>query len=401
MTTKIPNYDHPDVEELSRADERNITNQDCKREEEENQLRAVVEHDDNAVKDGKLMSSVLNQGFSSFMPDMVFDQLTKDYAMSKQIFGETLLRLVTGYDPNYIKKNLNIPEFQRELDEKIKQKYEDLNKKGLLDKGGQITQQGLQLAALVMYSEELDSLMPKGFFGEKENKKINQYGTNESYRAYKKGDSYRDLALRRSIKQAIRRGHSKLHEGDLQVNEKQSKGSIHMVYAVDASGSMKGKKIEAAKKAGIALAYKAIEAKDNVGLLSFSTEIREKMMPTQNFNELLLKIAGLTAARETDLTSAIKETFNMFPKGNSTKHLTIITDGLPTIGTDPEKEALEAVSMARNQGITVSIVGINLDEKGQELAEKLIEIGQGKMYVIRDLNNLDTIILDDYYSLKQ
>ena len=37
-----------------------------------------------------------------------------------------------------------------------------------------------------------------------------------------------------------------------------------IIYGLDASGSMKGNKLKAAKKAGIALAFKAIEEKNTV-----------------------------------------------------------------------------------------------------------------------------------------
>jgi len=79
--------------------------------------------------------------------------------------------------------------------------------------------------------------------------------------------------------------------------------------------------------------------------------------------------------------------------------LILITDALPTIGEEPENETLKEASIARNNGITISLIGINLNEKGRKLAEKIVEIGRGRLYVVRDTEKIDKIVLEDYYSL--
>ena len=88
----------------------------------------------------------------------------------------------------------------------------------------------------------------------------------------------------------------------------------------------------------------------------------------------------------------------MFTNENITKHLILITDALPTTGKDPEKETLQEVSIARNAGITISLIGIKLNEKGKKLAEKIVELGEGKLYTVKNLENIGKIVLEDYYS---
>lgn len=386
-----------ELKQLSKAEE--TTGKLTFQQLEDKFMHSVLENDKKIIDSGKLISDIMNQGMSSFSPDLMFEQLVKNYKIAKQIYGESLIRLVSGYEPDYINKNIGIPEFQRELKEKIQQKIQELKEQGFLHKDNSLSEKGIELASLVLYFEELNKIIPKGITGEKISKKTYVYGEKENARLYKKGDRYRNIALKKSVKLALRRGHSHFDRKDLQVYEKQSKGQTYIVYALDASGSMKGKKIEACKKAGIALAYKAINEKDKVGLIVFGSEIKEIIEPTSDFTRLLKEITKIRASKETDIVSTLQKAIELFPNEDITQHLILITDALPTKGDEPEKSTLEEASIARSKGITISLIGINLDEKGKKLAEKIVELGEGRLYVVRDLENVDRIVLEDYYSV--
>ena len=386
-----------EIKELSKAEE--LTGKLSFQQLEDKFMHAVLENDKKVIDSGKLISDAISQGMSSFSPDLMFEQLVKNYTLAKQIYGESIIRLVSGYEPDYIKKNIGIPEFQRELKEKIRQKIEELKELGFLQKDNSLSEKGVELASLVLYFEELDKIVPKGVIGEKISKKTFIYGEKENSRIFKKGDRYRDIALKKSVKLAIRRGHSYFGNKDLQVYEKQSKGQTYIVYALDASGSMKGRKIDACKKAGIALAYKAIIEKDKVGLIVFGSEIKEVIEPTLDFTILLKEITKIRASKETDIVGTLQKAIELFPNENITKHLILITDALPTKGEEPEKSTLEEASIARSKGITISLIGIGLEERGKRLAEKIVQLGEGRLYIARDLENVDKIVLEDYYSV--
>jgi hypothetical protein len=76
-----------------------------------------------------------------------------------------------------------------------------------------------------------------------------------------------------------------------------------------------------------------------------------------------------------------------------------LTDALPTEGKNPEEETLRAVSLARDQKITISLIGMNLDKKGLALAKRVVEVGQGRLFLAKDAQELDSIILEDYAAL--
>jgi len=365
--------------------------------DEEKLMHSILEDDKEKISDGKLISESINQGIGSLTPEMILENLVRDYKLAKKLYGETIIRELTGYSPNYVEKNIAIPEFKRELNKKITDKINDLKDQGFLNKDGTITDKGLTLSSLVLYVEELDHLMPKGF-GEKKSKKKTPYGDRVDYRLFKH-DRYKDIAIKQSIKTALRRGHTELERADLKAYDRQHEGHISIIYGLDASGSMKGEKLRIAKKSGIALAFKAIEEKNKVGIVVFGSDIKDFVEPTTDFMSLLRKLAEIKASMETDISKSITKSIELFPK-NDTKHLVLLTDALPTKGEIPERETMNAVSSARENGITISIIGINLDTQGFNLAKKIVEIGQGRLYRVKDLADVDKIILEDYASLK-
>lgn len=357
-----------------------------------------MEAEEESINEGRFANEAMNNGISSFMPDMVFEKMVNDFKTAKNIFGETILKQASGFSPDYLERNIKIPEFRKELKERIRKNLEKMKDDGILDGNYSVSEKGLKLASLVMYTEELDHLIPKGMFGEKIHKKQSHYGENENIKIFKKGDRYRDIALKKSIKTAIRRGHKTLNVEDLKASLRQSRGNLEIIYGLDASGSMKGKKIDVAKKAGIALAYKAVENKDNVGLIVFGEEVKHSIMPCQDFHLILEQITRVKPAKETDLVSAIREAVELFSKSNTTKHFILLTDALQTVGK--KEEVVDVASMAKAAGITISIVGIKLDKEGVELAKKITELSDGRLYVVSELEGIDKIILQDYYDIR-
>ena len=366
---------------------------------EDKLMHSVLQADKTTIDHGKLLEEAFNQSVGTFVPDMIFANLVKNFSVARQLYGDTMLRILTGYDPNYIQKNLNIPEFKKELKNAITEQIEQMKQQGLLDNEGSVSQKGVELASLVMYVEELDHIIPKGILGQKVTKQRAFYGEPGATHDFRKGERYKDIAMRTSIKQAARRGHKRMHVHDLQSKERTAKGTISIIYALDASASMRGKKIETCKKAGVALAYKAISEKDQVGLVVFGTEVKDAVAPTDDFGFVLQRIARIMASRQTNFAAMIQKATELFPSEALTKHLVILTDALPTVGKEPERETLEAVSTARAHGITISLIGIQLDKKGIVLAELMARLGEGRFTVAHDLENLDRLVLEDYYAI--
>ncbi|HLC66864.1 MAG TPA: VWA domain-containing protein, partial [Candidatus Nanoarchaeia archaeon] len=361
-------------------------------------MHSIIENDEQAVGEAQIITALLNHNIQSFTPDLIMQQYTRDYRSAERLYGQRFLVQLSGYEEQYVQRNIHIPEFQRELKKKLQEQLTNLKKDKLVSGSGEITEKGLELAALLLYTEELEKLMPKGLRGERMHRKAALYGSKETLKAFTRGDRYRDLALKHSMKIAVRRGHATLEPEDLRSFRRESKGHCDLIYALDASGSMRGKKIELCKKAGIALAYAALRQKDRVGLLVFGKEIKEAIPPTQRFGQLLKAIANIHASAETDFAATIKKAIELFPRGEGTKHLLLITDALPTAGENPEADALKQTAIAAQAGITISLIGINLDFRGKKFGEKLVELGRGRFSIVKNLEQLDAVVLEDYYA---
>lgn len=366
---------------------------------EDKLMHSVLAADKTTIEQGKLIEEAFNRSIGTFVPDMILANLVKNFSIARQLYGDTMLRLLTGYDPNYLQKNLGIPEFKKELKRALTERIEQLRQQELIDDAGEIQDKGVELASLILYTEELDHIVPKGLLGQQASKKRSSYGEPGATHAFKKGERYKDIALRQSVKRAILRGRDTLHPQDLTVYERQAKGTISIVYALDASASMKGAKLETCKKAGVALAFKAISEKDRVGLMVFGTDVKDAIPPTDDFGYLLQRMTRIMASRQTDFAKMLQKSIELFPKDAATKHLIILTDALPTVGVDPEKATLAAVGAARAQGITISLIGIQLDKKGTALAEHMARLGEGRFTIAHDLENIDRLVLQDYYTL--
>ena len=362
-------------------------------------MNSVVESDKDAIDEGKILQDSMNQGLSGFTPDIMFEKFVQNYKLANKLYGETLLKRLSGYDPDYVERNIQIPEFQKELKEKIDEKLKKLRKDGFIDKENNITESGIELASLVMCVEELDKIVSFGYSGERFQKHIHIYGERTDLKYFRKGDRFKDISLNKSISRAIHRGHNSLSKEDLRVNLRQRKGEIELVYAIDSSASMKGAKLDAAKRAGVSLAFKAIDERDRVGLLVFGENVVTKTYPSKDFASILKEITKIKPSGQTNFKNVIEESFTVFSEKNVTKHLLLLSDALPTAGDEPQRAALDAAAHASARGITISLIGLGLDPEGKEFGKKFIEVSGGRFYIAGALENLNQIVLQDYYSV--
>ncbi len=361
--------------------------------------RTILEVNEALIEEGTLVEAACNQQLFSFVPDMIFQELVKEYKHAEKLYGQTIIRQLTGYDPRYVEKNIRVPEFQRELEQGLHERIEGLKDKGVLRGDGSLQKDAIDAAALLMIAEEFDAV-DRSFssYGQTVRLESDKEGEPTSIRPFKH-DRYKDIALKQSITKAIKRNHSKLRMDDVVAVDRESRQKINVVYALDVSGSMKGDKLTIAKKAGVSLAHRAIRDRNNVGLVLFGSQI-EKVVPlTKDFFSFVRPMIAALPGNETDIALAISSSTKLLFGSKGIRHVVIITDGLQTTSKTPEGEVFKQVMIAKEEGLSISVVGIDLDDIGLEFARRLVDLSKGRLYAVQNTDDIGGIVITDYAKL--
>lgn len=352
---------------------------------------------DDEKNNSALISEAVNHNLFMFNPDNLYENIVNNYKVAKKLYGETLIRLVSGFNEETIERNINIPEFKKELKSRINSKITELKTEGLINEENTLTEYAYELSLINTYLKELDSIHQNPFGLRSRTKKSNLGSINEIVKF--NDQSIKDIAIRDSIKRALKRSHDKIYLEDLSVYERVNSAELQTMIAIDASSSMRGEKMMKSKKAAVIFAYSSIKEHNSVGLIVFRDKVIRKIKPTTNLYQIIKEIATIQTTNLTNIEKAIKSSLNMFKK-NTTKNLILITDAIPTKGEKPIEETINAAIQAKNSRINLSIVGIDLNKEGEKIAKEIVNAARGVLFVVKDLNDLDRILIEEYYSVK-
>jgi Ca-activated chloride channel family protein len=139
-----------------------------------------------------------------------------------------------------------------------------------------------------------------------------------------------------------------------------------MVFVLDTSGSMRGKRIEQAR-AALQYCLKSLRPEDRFGLMNFATTVTkysEKLLPagSSELQRARKWVDDLEATGGTAINDALAAALEM-RTSDASRPFTVVffTDGQPTIGeTDPEK-ILKAVSAKNTAGTRIFTFGVGDD----------------------------------------
>ncbi len=132
-------------------------------------------------------------------------------------------------------------------------------------------------------------------------------------------------------------------------------GPLATMLVMDISGSMNhGDKLISAKQAAIAYVDQA-RPSDQVGLVTFNTQIKYAEPLTKDRRELVTAISGLKALDDTAMYDALAEAIDLLEPVEGRKAIIVLTDGLDNRSKMSPQQVLQLIGP---QGVSISVIGL-------------------------------------------
>jgi Flp pilus assembly protein TadB len=161
-----------------------------------------------------------------------------------------------------------------------------------------------------------------------------------------------------------------------------------VMLVVDASGSMLGSRLTAAKAAAASYAQN-LPADVRLGLVSFSDRPKLVLAPTVDRTALRAALGQVSASGDTALYDAVLTAVTAFgvPNASLQRRILIVSDGADTTSRNPLSAATSALTGA---GIGVDAVGIELSAGQREVLRQLTAAGAGQVLASSGLSQLQS-----------
>lgn len=208
-----------------------------------------------------------------------------------------------------------------------------------------------------------------------------------------KGDTPVEVAVAQTcLARAVRlHGHQRtppLHPAtfipeDLRFSYVREKQGCPIILLIDASASMTGRRISAAKELARHL---VVTSKERVAVIAFQdAEAAMACGFTRNINVLEAKLRNIQAMGLTPLARGIEAAIEMASGCLRKPLVLLITDGIPTVPSktfSPVDDALDAAKDLAREGIRLGCIGL---EPNQSFLAQLVLAAKGTLYVVNEL----------------
>ncbi|HSH95099.1 MAG TPA: VWA domain-containing protein, partial [Roseimicrobium sp.] len=148
--------------------------------------------------------------------------------------------------------------------------------------------------------------------------------------------------------------------------EKKKIAPKDVVFVLDTSGSMAGKKMEQARKA-LQFCVESLNPQDRFEVVRFSTDTEplfKQLVDASKDNRARATayLETLQATGSTAIDAALREALSLRPAENTRPFLVVfLTDGIPTIGATNEDEILATVGRSKGAGTRIFSFGLGTD----------------------------------------
>jgi Ca-activated chloride channel homolog len=173
----------------------------------------------------------------------------------------------------------------------------------------------------------------------------------------------------------------------------------NLVFVLDSSGSMSGKKIQQAREAA-RFVIEHLDKDDRFSIIDFDdgvTLFSPDLAAADPANREKARkfIAGVEDSGGTNINEALIRALGMMPVGDRPNYILFLTDGLPTVGVTGIADILKNVAGANKADSRLVVFGVGYDVN-TELLDKLSNANRGTSIYVDETENLEVAVSSTY-----
>jgi len=173
-----------------------------------------------------------------------------------------------------------------------------------------------------------------------------------------------------------------------------------IIFVLDTSGSMSGKKIERAKNA-LEFCIENLNEEDRFNVITFNTDVdkfsNEIMdVNSENRENALNFVKEIGAGGGTNINDALLEALKMLSRSDRASMIVFLTDGKPTVGTTNTEKILNNVKNANKNNARIFVFGVGYDVN-THLLDKISQQNSGVSEYITPDEDLE-IKISNFFS---
>jgi len=165
-----------------------------------------------------------------------------------------------------------------------------------------------------------------------------------------------------------------------------------VVFAVDRSGSMSGKKIDQVK-AALKFVVENLRPGDLFNIVAYDSEVESFRPELQRYDEQTRKAAlgfveGLYAGGSTNIDGALRTALGQLQDSSRPSYVVFLTDGLPTTGVTNEAQIVENARQGNRVRARIFAFGVGYDVNSR-LLDRLVRDSHGQSEYVRPNEDIE------------